>query len=268
MSEEMQVPVSRACSAVRLSRAAYYRPVVDRAVRDAEIIAALNELVAIELRWGFWKCYDRLRQMGRAWNHKRVYRIYCDMRLNQKRRTKRRLPKRERQRLLVPTQLNAVWALDFMHDSLYGGRTFRTLNVIDEADRCGLGIDVATSIPATRVIRFVEQLIEVHGKPQAIRCDNGPELVSQAFVDWSREREIDVRYIQPGKPDQNAFIERFNRSYRNEVLSAHLFESIADVQEITDDWLRRYNEIRPHDALGRLPPARYREKFLAAECLL
>ena len=105
MSEEMQVPVSRACSAVRLSRAAYYRPVVDRSVRDAEIIAALNELVAIELRWGFWKCYDRLRQMGRAWNHKRVYRIYCDMRLNQKRRTKRRLPKRERQRLLVPTQL-------------------------------------------------------------------------------------------------------------------------------------------------------------------
>ena len=87
MSEEMQVPVSRACSAVRLSRAAYYRPVVDRAARDAEIIAALNELVAIELRWGFWKCYDRLRQMGRTWNHKRVYRIYCDMRLNQKRRT-------------------------------------------------------------------------------------------------------------------------------------------------------------------------------------
>lgn len=268
MSEEMQVPVSRACSAVRLSRAAYYRPVVDRSVRDAEIIAALNELVAIELRWGFWKCYDRLRQMGRAWNHKRVYRIYCDMRLNQKRRTKRRLPKRERQRLLVPTQLNAVWAVDFMHDSLCGGRTFRTLNVIDEADRGGLGIDVATSIPATRVIRFVEQLIEVHGKPKAIRCDNGPELVSQAFVDWSRERAIDVRYIQPGKPDQNACIERFNRSYRTEVLSAHLFESIADVQEITDDWLRRYNDIRPHDALGSLPPARYREKLLAAECLL
>jgi putative transposase len=179
--------------------------------------------------------------------------------------SKRRLPKRERQHLLVPAELNAVWALDFMHDSLYGGRTFRTLNVIDEAYRGGLGIDVATSIPATRVIRFVEQRIEVHGKPKAIRRDNGPELVSQAFIDWSREREIDVRYIQPGKPDQNAFIERFNRSYRNEVLSAYLFESIADVQEITDDWLGRYNEIRPHDALGRLPPTRYRDKLLAAK---
>jgi putative transposase len=87
--------------------------------------------------------------------------------------------------------------------------------------------------------------------------------VSQAFVDWSREREIDVRYVQPGKPDQNAFIERFDRSYRNEVLSAHLFESMADVQEITDDSLRRYNEVRPHDALGRLPPARYRDKLLS-----
>lgn len=268
MSEEMSLPVSRACSAVRLSRAAYYKPVLDQGVRDGEVIAALNELVAIELRWGFWKCYDRLRQMGRPWNHKRVHRIYCDMRLNQKRRTKRRLPTRERQSLIVTNQINAVWALDFMHDALYGGRIFRTLNVIDEADRGALGIDVAVSIPASRVIRFVDQLIEIHGKPLAIRCDNGPELTSQAFTDWARARGIDIRFIQPGKPDQNAFIERFNRSYREEVLSAHLFESIADVQEITDDWLRRYNEIRPHDALGSLPPARYREKLLAAECLL
>ncbi len=268
MSEEMRIPVSRACSAARLSRAAYYRPVQDQGVRDGEIIAALNELVAVELRWGFWKCYDRLRQMGRPWNHKRVHRIYCDMRLNQKRRTKRRLPTRERQSLVVTARINAVWAIDFMHDALYGGRVIRTLNVIDEADRGGLGIDVAVSIPGTRVIRFLDQLIEVHGRPAAIRCDNGPELTSQVFTDWARERDIDIRYIQPGKPDQNAFIERFNRSYREEVLSAHLFESIADVQEITDNWLKRYNEIRPHDALGSLPPARYREKLLEAECLL
>jgi len=202
--------------------------------------------------------------MGRPWNHKRVHRIYCEMRLNQKPRTKRRLPKRDRQPLGVPDRINAVWAIDFMHDALYGGRIFRTLNVIDEADRDGLGIDVAVSIPGPRVIRFLDQLIEVHGKPAAIRCDNGPELTSQVFTAWAAARGIEVRYIQPGKPDQNAFIERFNRSYREEVLNAHLFEPIADVQEITDDWLRRYNEIRPHDALGSLPPARYREKLLAA----
>ena len=173
MTEEMQLPVSRACSVARLSRAAYYRPVADRAARDAEVVTALNEIVAVELRWGFWKCFDRLRQMGRSWNHKRVYRVYCQLRLNQKRRAKRRLIQRPRQPLDVPLQVNEIWALDFMHDRLYSGRAFRTLNVIDEANRGGLGIDIATSIPASRAIRFMQQLIEIHGQPLAIRCDNG-----------------------------------------------------------------------------------------------
>jgi len=93
----------------------------------------LNEIVATELRWGFWKCFDRLRRLGKSWNHKRVHRVYCQMRLNQKRRTKKRLPNRERQPLIVVPQMNAVWALDFMHDALYGERPFRTLNIIDEA---------------------------------------------------------------------------------------------------------------------------------------
>ena len=265
MSEEKGLPVTRACAAARLSRAAYYRPVAARGERDQEVMVALNEIVGVELRWGFWKCYDRLRQLGRRWNHKRVYRVYCEMRLNQQRRTKKRVPTRERQPLSVVPQMNVVWALDFMHDALYGGRALRTLNVIDEANRGGLGIDVSTSIPALRVIRFLEQLIEIHGRPQAIRCDNGPELTSYAFTDWCKTKEIEIRFIQPGKPDQNAFIERFNRSYREEVLNAYLFDSVAEVREITDDWLKRYNEIRPHDALGSLPPARYREQVLEAK---
>lgn len=265
MVEDKGLAVSRACEAARLSRAAYYRPVQDPAVRDQEIVAALNEIVATELRWGFWKCFDRLRQLGKPWNHKRVHRVYCQMRLNQKRRTKKRLPSRERQPLTVIPQMNAVWAIDFMHDALYGGRPFRTLNVLDEANRGALGIEVATSIPALRVIRFMEQLIDIHGRPQAIRCDNGTELTSYAFTEWCQAQDIELRYIQPGKPDQNAYIERFNRSYREEVLNAYLFDSITEVQQITDDWLNRYNEIRPHDALGSLPPARYREQVLKAK---
>ena len=265
MTQEHGLSVQRACSSARLSRAAYYRPVQDRSAADAEIIAALNELIAIELRWGFWKCYDRLRQMGRRWNHKRVYRVYCQLRLNHKRRTKRRLVQRPRQPLLVTAVINAVWALDFMHDRLYSGRPFRTLNVIDEANRGGLGIDIATSIPASRVIRFMEQLIEIHGKPLAIRCDNGSELTSYDFTEWCQIKGIAIRFIQPGKPDQNAFIERFNRTYREEVLTPYLFDSIEDVRQITDEWLERYNEIRPHDALGSLPPARYHERLLAAK---
>ena len=137
--------------------------------------------------------------------------------------------------------------------------------MIDEADRNCLGIEIATSIPAARVIRFLEQLIEIHGKPAAIRCDNGPELTSYGFTEWCKAKGIELRFIQPGKPDQNAFIERFNRTYREEVLSAFLFNTLGEVREITDGWLERYNEIRPHDALGSLPPARYREQLLAAE---
>jgi putative transposase len=264
MTEEKGLTVTRACSAARLSRAAFYRAGVDRAERDRPIVDALNEIVAVELRWGFWKCHRRLRQKGQGWNHKRVYRVYCAMNLNQKRRAKRRVPTRERQSMVVVARPNAVWAIDFMHDRLYDSRPFRTLNVLDEAHRGGLGIEAAVSIPAVRVVRFLDQLIDLHGKPNAIRCDNGPELTSQTFMDWCQQRDIEIRYIQPGKPDQNAFIERFNRTYREEVLNAYLFHSIVEVQEITDAWLERYNEIRPHDALGSLPPARYLEQLLAA----
>ena len=149
MTEEHGLPIIRACQAARLSRAAYYRPEIDRAVRDAEVITALQAIVVEEQRWGFWKCRDRLRAQGYGWNHKRIWRVYCQLRLNLPRRTKRRVPQRVRQPLLVEPRMNAVWALDFMRDTLYSGRVFRTLNVIDEANRGALGIDVAVNIPAT-----------------------------------------------------------------------------------------------------------------------
>ena len=265
MTEEKGLSVSRACQVARLSRAAYYKLGTNWAERDAEVIAAINAALGERIRWGFWKCYDRMRNLGHPWNHKRVHRVYCRMKLNLPRRAKRQLPKRERQSMWVEPVMNAVWALDFMHDTLYEGRVFRTLNVIDEANRGGLGIDIAGSIPALRVTRFVAQLIDLHGRPRAIRCDNGPELTSEKFTDWCKEQDIELRFIQPGKPDQNAYVERFNRTYREEVLSAYLFNSLDDVREITADWLEQYNEIRPHDALGSLPPARYRERLLAAE---
>jgi len=169
-------------------------------MRDRPVIDALNEIVAVEVRWGFWKCFDRLRHIGRRWNHKRVHRVYCAMNLNQKRKGKKRVPKRERQSMVVIPKPNAVWAIDFMHDRLYDGRPFRTLNVLDEAHRGALGIEAAVSIPALRVVRVLGQLIELHGKPTAIRCDNGTELTSQVFTDWCRERGIEIRYIQLASP--------------------------------------------------------------------
>jgi putative transposase len=156
--------------------------------------------------------------------------------------------------MAAPTTLNQVWALDFMHDALYGGRAVRILNVIDEANREALAVEVGTSIPAARVVRVLDQLIEMHGVPASIRCDNGPEFTSSRFADWCEERKIEIRYIQPGKPDQNAYIERFNRTYRGDVLDAWLFASVAEMQELSDEWLADYNENRPHDSLGGMTP--------------
>jgi putative transposase len=158
---------------------------------------------------------------------------------------------------VAPITLNGIWALDFMHEALYGGRRFRTLNVLDEAKREGLAIEVGASIPATRVICVLEQLVTLYGRPQALRLDNGPELTAEVFTVWCHAQQIALRYIQPGKPDQNAFIERFNRTYREEVLNAYVFASLSEVQALTDEWLLAYNERRSYDALGRVPPTRF-----------
>jgi putative transposase len=257
LTTEHHLSVRRACRVAGLARAAWYDPPPDRAVRDAAIIDGLLALVDVHPRWGFWKCFDRLRLDGFGWNHKRVHRVYCTLRLNLARRTRRRVPPRFRQALVAPTRLNEVWALDFMHDALYGGRRFRTLNVLDEGNREGLAIEVGTSIPSARVIRVLGQLVALYGRPDRLRLDNGPELTSQALTDWCAQRGIGLQYIQPGKPVQNAFIERFNRTYREEVLNAYLFHSTQEAQALSDAWLVDYNERRPHDALGRVPPLTY-----------
>ncbi len=254
--------VRRATRAVGLSRAAWYRrPDEARASRDRPIIDALNVLVEGHPRWGFWMCFDRLRLDGHRWNHKRVWRVYCEMKLNLPRRKKRRVPVREPQSLEVAARPNVIWSLDFMSDALYGGRRFRTLNVLDEGVREALKIVIDTSIPSGRVVREFEQLVAWRGRPGAIRCDNGPEVCAQAFADWCRHHGIEIRYIQPGKPNQNAFIERFNRTYRNEVLDAYLFSSLDEVRRITEEWLQMYNEYRPHDSLGRVPPAMFKRNL-------
>lgn len=160
--------------------------------------------------------------------------------------------------LIAPTQSNTMWALDFMYDTLHYGRPFRTLNVIDESNREILAIEIDISLPAARVVRTLEQLEEIHGLPQAIRLDNGSELRSAIFMGWCESKGIELKFIQPGKPQQNAFIERFNKTYRHEVLNAYLFENLREVREITENWITIYNEERPHSSLGRIPPRDYR----------
>jgi putative transposase len=153
--------------------------------------------------------------------------------------------------------------VDFMSDALYHGRRFRTLNVLDEGLREALDIVVDTSLPSGRLVRTLEQLRQWRGLPEAIRCDNGPELCAAPFVTWCEANNVEIRYIQPGKPNQNAFIERFNRTYRDEVLDLYLFDTLEDVQRLTSQWLTTYNEERPHDAHGGLPPGAVRDQLEA-----
>ncbi len=239
---------------LRLARAAWYRPRQDRWDRDAGVIEALTTQVAANGRWGFWKLFDRLHNLGYPWNHKRVYRVYCALRLNRARRTKRRVPRRPRVPLSAPPTLNQTWALDFMRDTLYDGRVFRTLNVLDQGNREALAIELGFSLPCRRVISLLDELVALHGAPAALRLDNGPEFLALRLTDWAEQRGIVLDFIQPGKPAQNAFIERFNQTYRSEVLDANVFTSLAEVRSITIDWLGRYNTERPHDSLGRVPP--------------
>ena len=200
---------------------------------DAEIIAALAKLVDGRPSRGFWKCRKLLRRQGRRWNHKRIYRVYCQMKLNHRRRAKRRLPKRHRVPLYVPCLPDTVWSADFMSDALNNGRRFRTFNVADDFNRQALHIEIDTSITSMRLVRIFERLRNEHGLPQVLRTDNGPEFLGEAFTSWAKEAGMAIQYIQPGKPNQNAYIERFNRTYREELLDQHLFTSLDHVREAT-----------------------------------
>lgn len=267
LNREHGLSVRAACRAVGIATSSfYYQPQSRRS--DREVINALNGLVQENPRWGFWKCFDRLHQDGLGWNHKRVHRVYCEMRLNLPRRTKKRLPPRIRQPLAVPAVPNEVWSMDFIHDSLYNGRRFRALTLIDDYAREALAIEVDTSLPALRVIRVLEQLAQWRGLPRHLRVDNGPEFLSSHFVAWAQDKQIELLYIQPGRPMQNGYIERFNRSFREEVLDVYLFEHLDEVRETVHHWLINYNERRPHESLDRLPPALYRQQLMAQSSTL
>ena len=191
---------------------------------------------------------------GFGWNHKRVYRIYRELELNMRIKPRRRIERDKPDTLAAPKAVNRVWSMDFMSDSLSNGRSLRTFNVIDDYNREALGIEVDFSLPSLRVIRALEHIIEWRGKPQVIRCDNGPEYISQVLQDWAQKQQIKLLYIQPGKPTQNAYIERFNRTARHEWLDMHEFENLEHAQLLATQWLWTYNNERPHSAIGGIPP--------------
>ena len=251
---EGRLSIRAACGAFTISETCYrYQPKLSD--ENAEIADWLVGLTSRQRNWGFMLCFLYLRNIkGFGWNYKRVYRIYRELELNLRIKPKKRLYRDKAELLAVPEVVNQTWSMDFMHDQLSDDRSFRAFNVIDDFNREGLAIEIDFSLPAGRVIRALDRIIEWRGKPKVIRSDNGPEYISHLLAAWASKNSIILQFIQPGNPQQNAYVERFNRTVRYYWLNQHIFTTIDEVQQAATAWLWTYNNERPNMALGGITP--------------
>ncbi|SOE20279.1 putative transposase [Spirosomataceae bacterium TFI 002] len=242
------------CSVLNISRASlYYKSKLD----DSEVIKRLKELAESHPNRGFDTYYARIRREGSKWSRSRVLRVYRELGLVRRQKRRRKLPEAERKPLLVPKELNSVWSMDFMSDSLVDGRTLRVLNIIDDHNRESLLIEGAISFPSRRVIQGLEQLKEEVGLPKYIRTDNGPEFISKEYKDWCSKNNVRCVYSEPGKLMQNGFVERFNRTFREDILDAYLFASLGQFHHTAEKWQEDYNKYHPHKTLKKMSPREY-----------
>ncbi|ADU64210.1 Integrase catalytic region [Pseudodesulfovibrio aespoeensis Aspo-2] len=256
MVNAFELSSRKACAAMGISRSYYaYKP---HPRDDSDVIAALTELAEKKPTWGFSKLFNVLRQQGKPWNHKKVWRVYCLLKMNLKRKAKKRLPQASRTAVAQPLAPNHCWSIDFMRDTLYSGRVFRTFNAVDDYNREALAVEIDTNMPAGRVVRVLDRVAEERGcYPERLRMDNGPEFSGTVMAAWAESHGVNLEFIQPGKPTQNSYIERFNRTYREEVLDLYVFNSLSEVRAITEDFIREYNEGRPHESLGNMSPINF-----------
>lgn len=248
------ISIRSACSFFNVSEGCYrYQPKLSS--ENERIAEWLVRITTNQRNWGFGLCFLYLRNVkGFRWNHKRVYRIYCELELNMRIKPKKRIVRETPEELTVPECKNESWSTDFMHDQLADGRSIRLLNVIDDFNRESLGIEIDFSLPAARVKRTLDRIIEWRGKPKSIRCDNGPEYISYVLKRWAETHEIKLNYIQPGNPQQNAYIERFNRTVRYDWLNQYIFHSLDEIQKFATKWEWLYNNERPNMGLGGCTP--------------
>ena len=231
----------------------YYQSKLD----DTVVVNKLNEMVEKYPNRGFENYCHRIRREGYKWAWSRMLRVYREMGLVRRPKRRKRLPESLRKPLEQPARLNEVWSMDFMSDCLEDGRTFRVLNIIDDHNRECLTNDGSISYPSSRVIRQLEILKSEYGLPRHIRTDNGPEFISKEYKDWCSKNKVSPVYAAPGKPMQNGYVERFNRTFREDILDAYLFSSTAQYNGIAEDWCDDYNRYHPHDSLGKKSPREF-----------
>ena len=245
----------RACRMVGLARSVQqYRP---EPKNDAAVVARMNALASENWRYGYLRLHAMLRREGLVLNPKRTYRLYTAEGLQVRTKKRRKLPRRDRVAPQVPERPMQRWSMDFVSDQLADCRRFRVLNIVDDCSRICPGQIVDISIPGARIARFLDELARRVGLPEEIVLDNGPEGTSKAMFDWSERTGVRLRFIEPGKPVQNAFVESLNGKLRDECLNLHWFRSLRHAREEIARWRQHYNTERPHSALGYLPPMEF-----------
>ena len=249
----------RSCRLVGLSRTSYSYQAVKSS--DEALKKRLHELASLYPSYGYLMLHALLKREGLVVNKKRTYRLYVEGRLQVRIKKRKRLV-RMRSKLTIPSRVNQRWSMDFVHDQLNTGRRLRILNIIDDYSRECVGQVVDYSIGSQQVVRLLEQLIIERGKPEEIVCDNGPEFTSKIMSFWSRDNEVKLRFIEPGKPTQNAYVESFNGKFRNNCLNQHWFRSLEEARQIIEPWRYHYNHERPHSSLGYLTPAAFSNRIV------
>jgi len=255
--DDLGLSLRRSCRLSGFSRSSFRRPRWQE-LNDQPLAERLQELASERPRFGYRRLHALLLREGQQVSWKRVYRIYRQLGLAVRTKKRKRVGEANRHPRVVPIRANIQWSLDFMQDGLANGRVFRTLNVVDDATRECLAIEVDTSLSGSRMGRVLDEVAGRRGSyPHRVVLDNGPECRSLAMDHWAYERSVELWFIRPGKPIENCFVESFNGRFRDECLNAHLFPSLALAREIISRWREDYNVVRPHGSLGNLTPVEY-----------
>ena len=241
----------RACGLLEIAVSSYRYRSARRG--DGELREKLMTLAGEKPRFGYRRLHVLLKQSGERVNHKRLWRVYREAGLCVKRKKRKRRVRAGRPAAVL-TRSNQEWALDFVHDVLGTGQRVRVLSVLDAYTRECLALEVDTSFASRRVTRVLERLIAERGRPESLRCDNGPELTSRHFLAWCVERKIQLVHIEPGRPMQNGKVESFQGKFRDECLNVNWFRNLWEAREKVEGWRREYNQARPHSSLGYQTP--------------